>query len=66
LSHRQEARGIGGIFFDDFDQPSMEEAFQLVRSCAKSFIPSYVPIVKKRKDLPYTPEGWPRYALTTQ
>jgi coproporphyrinogen III oxidase len=56
LPHRQESRGIGGIFFDDLDTPDLEAAFKFVQSCAKSFIPTYIPIVNKRKDLPYNEE----------
>ncbi|XP_015121056.1 oxygen-dependent coproporphyrinogen-III oxidase [Diachasma alloeum] len=50
IKHRGERRGVGGIFFDDLDTPSQEEAFQFVRSCAEAVIPSYVPLVKKHKD----------------
>lgn len=50
IKHRQESRGIGGIFFDDLDTPNQEEAFQFVKSCAESVVPSYIPIVEKHKD----------------
>jgi coproporphyrinogen III oxidase len=55
LPHRKETRGIGGIFFDYIpaDQP---QAFEMVQSCARAFIRSYIPIVQKRLQLPYTPE----------
>ncbi|CAH0484608.1 unnamed protein product [Peronospora farinosa] len=53
IPHRQEGRGIGGIFFDDLTNTS-EENFQMVRHCASSMLDAYVPILKKRKDLPFT------------
>ncbi|XP_077198154.1 oxygen-dependent coproporphyrinogen-III oxidase, mitochondrial [Paroedura picta] len=56
IKHRGERRGIGGIFFDDLDWPSKEEAFQFVQSCAKAIVPCYIPIVKKHCHEPFTPE----------
>lgn len=53
IKHRGETRGVGGIFFDDVDQPSQEKAFQFVKSCAESVVPSYLPLVKKNKNKPY-------------
>lgn len=50
IRHRGERRGVGGIFFDDIDTPSQEEAFQFIKSCAKAVIPSYIPLVKQHKD----------------
>ncbi|KPP58895.1 oxygen-dependent coproporphyrinogen-III oxidase, mitochondrial-like [Scleropages formosus] len=47
IRHRGETRGIGGIFFDDLDAPSREEAFSFVRSCARTVVPCYLPIVRK-------------------
>lgn len=44
IPHRGECRGVGGIFFDDIDTPSQEEAFQFIKSCAEAVIPSYVPL----------------------
>ncbi|KAI9137523.1 Coproporphyrinogen III oxidase [Paraphysoderma sedebokerense] len=54
IPHRQECRGVGGIFFDDLDDRSPEEIFKFAQDCGKAFLPSYVPIILKRKDLPYT------------
>ncbi|KAK6641614.1 hypothetical protein RUM44_013329 [Polyplax serrata] len=54
IKHRNESRGIGGIFFDDLDGPSKEEAFNFVKSCANAVIPSYIPIVKRHKDDAYS------------
>ena len=47
LRHRNEARGIGGIFFDDLAEPS---SFDLVKSVADHFLEAYVPILERRKD----------------
>ena len=56
LPHRGEARGVGGIFFDYFGGDDLERAFAFVRDAADRFLPSYVPIVERRKDLAWTPE----------
>ncbi|HEX5515685.1 MAG TPA: oxygen-dependent coproporphyrinogen oxidase [Gammaproteobacteria bacterium] len=53
LPHRQEPRGIGGIFFDDFDEGGFEHAYGLMRSVGDQFLPAYLPIVERRKDTPY-------------
>uniref|UniRef100_A0A4P6DAT9 coproporphyrinogen oxidase n=3 Tax=Rhodnius TaxID=13248 RepID=A0A4P6DAT9_RHOPR len=53
ITHRGESRGIGGIFFDDLDSPTKEDAFKFVSSCAHSVIPSYIPLVKKHKNDAY-------------
>ncbi|XP_020706846.1 oxygen-dependent coproporphyrinogen-III oxidase isoform X2 [Athalia rosae] len=50
IPHRGERRGIGGIFFDDLDEPNQEGAFQFVKNCAEAVIPSYVPLVQKHKN----------------
>ncbi|XP_077439447.1 oxygen-dependent coproporphyrinogen-III oxidase, mitochondrial [Vanacampus margaritifer] len=54
VRHRGETRGIGGIFFDDLDGPSQEEAFGFVKSCARTVVPCYLPIVHKRLREPFT------------
>ncbi|MFC4722956.1 oxygen-dependent coproporphyrinogen oxidase [Geojedonia litorea] len=56
-SHRNEARGIGGLFFDyckATEQMSMQNWYDFVTEVGNSFLDAYVPIVEKRKDLPYT------------
>lgn len=53
LKHRQEPRGIGGIFFDDFNELPMAQAFDLWRSVGDHFLPAYVPIVARRQNLAY-------------
>lgn len=50
ITHRNETRGIGGIFFDDVDKPSLEECFDFETTCAESVISSYIPLVKKHKN----------------
>ena len=53
--HRGESRGVGGIFFDDMDanERDQENTFSFIQDCLKSFIPSYFPIMEKRKDMPF-------------
>ena len=53
LRHRNEPRGVGGIFFDDFAEGGFERSFALTRSVADSFLSAYEPILAKRKDHPY-------------
>ncbi len=49
LSHRHEARGIGGVFFDDWDHGGFESSFRFVRSIGDHFLPAYGPIFERRK-----------------
>ncbi|XP_026160569.1 oxygen-dependent coproporphyrinogen-III oxidase, mitochondrial [Mastacembelus armatus] len=56
IRHRGESRGIGGIFFDDLDAPSQEEAFNFVKSCARTVVPCYLPIVYKHLNDSFTDE----------
>jgi len=53
LRHRNEPRGIGGIFFDDLNAPGFDTSFALVQSVGEHFLPAYVPIVERRRHLPY-------------
>lgn len=58
-AHRQEARGVGGLFFDYCkadDKRSMEDWFSFVKDTSSKFLESYLPIVERRKDTPYTSE----------
>lgn len=53
LKHRGEPRGIGGIFFDDLNEPDFDTCFALARSVGERFLPAYVPIASRRRDHPY-------------
>jgi len=56
LKHRNEPRGVGGIFFDDLNGPGYEQSFALTRSVGDHFVDAYLPILECRRDLPYTEE----------
>jgi len=53
LKHRDEPRGIGGLFFDDFNELGFEDSFAFMRSIGDHYVPAYVPIVEKRKTHSY-------------
>jgi coproporphyrinogen III oxidase len=53
LKHRNEARGIGGIFFDDFFEHGFDNSFALMRSVGDAFLPAYAPILQRRMHTPY-------------
>ena len=53
LKHRKEPRGVGGIFFDDLNELGFEQCFTLQRSVGDHFLDAYLPIVMRRKDIPY-------------
>lgn len=54
LKHRQEQRGIGGLFYDDLSEWDFQTCFQFMQSVGDHYIKAYEPIVAKRKDMPYT------------
>ena len=54
IKHRKEPRGIGGIFFDDFNAPGFERSFAMLKSVGDAFLNAYLPILQRRKDTPYT------------
>jgi coproporphyrinogen III oxidase len=54
LKHRNEPRGIGGIFFDDLAERDFDFSFGLVRSVGDAFLDAYVPILVRRKSMPFT------------
>ena len=49
LKHRAETRGVGGLFFDDFNELGFDTSFEFLRSAGDAFLPTYRPIVKKRQ-----------------
>ncbi len=53
LKHRQEPRGVGGLFFDDLNEWGFERSFAFMRSVGDAYLPAYAPIVRKRKQTPY-------------
>jgi coproporphyrinogen III oxidase len=53
LKHRNEPRGVGGIFFDDLTAGGVERCSALMRSVGDHFLPAYAPILERRKDLPF-------------
>jgi coproporphyrinogen III oxidase len=53
IKHRNEPRGIGGLFFDDLNEWGFERCFAFMQSVGDHFLPAYLPIVLRRRDLPY-------------
>jgi len=53
LKHRQEQRGIGGVFFDDFSELGFERSFDMMRAVGDAFLGAYLPIVDRRKAAPH-------------
>lgn len=53
LKHRQEPRGIGGLFFDDLNRWELTRCFDFMQSVGNSYLEAYVPIVEKRKNMPF-------------
>ncbi|MGA9341222.1 MAG: oxygen-dependent coproporphyrinogen oxidase [Rhodanobacteraceae bacterium] len=53
LKHRNEARGVGGLFFDDLNEWGFERCFEFQRAVGNGFIEAYLPIVEHRKDEPF-------------
>ncbi|WP_413723387.1 oxygen-dependent coproporphyrinogen oxidase [Sodalis sp. RH24] len=53
LKHRNEARGIGGLFFDDLNTPDFERAYAFTRAVGEGYLDAYLPIVRRRKVLPW-------------
>ncbi|MFL5728524.1 MAG: oxygen-dependent coproporphyrinogen oxidase [Cytophagaceae bacterium] len=59
IDHRNETRGIGGIFFDRLSaghEKSMEQIFEFVKEVGNTFLPTYLPLMQKNSDRPYSPE----------
>lgn len=53
LKHRGEPRGVGGVFFDDFNKLGFENSFAMLKAVGDGFINAYLPIVQRRKDIAY-------------
>ncbi len=53
LKHRDEPRGVGGLFFDDLNELGFEESFRFLRAVGDSFVPAYGPIVERRREESY-------------
>lgn len=53
LKHRNEARGVGGLFFDDFNELGFDQSFAFLKSVGDSYIKAYRPLIAKHKDTPY-------------
>ncbi|QUI69266.1 oxygen-dependent coproporphyrinogen oxidase [Pseudoalteromonas sp. M8] len=54
LKHRDETRGVGGLFFDDLNQWGFEKSFAFMQAVGNGFLDAYLPIIEKRKDTPYS------------
>ena len=53
LKHRNEARGVGGVFFDDFQELGFERSFAMTQAVGDAFLSAYLPIAERRRELPY-------------
>jgi coproporphyrinogen III oxidase len=53
LKHRKEPRGIGGLFFDDFNELGFKNSFALMRAVGNAFLPAYCPIATRRRTMPF-------------
>ncbi|MDP5032675.1 MAG: oxygen-dependent coproporphyrinogen oxidase [Paraglaciecola sp.] len=56
LKHRNETRGVGGLFFDDLNEWGFERSFKFMQAVGDGFLDAYIPIMEKRKELTYTPQ----------
>ena len=53
LRHRNEPRGVGGLFFDDLSEPDFDTAFRFLQAVGDSYLQAYGPIVERRRDTPF-------------
>jgi coproporphyrinogen III oxidase len=53
IKHRNEPRGVGGLFFDDLNENDFHHCFGFMQSVGDHLLPAYLPIVQRRKDTPY-------------
>ena len=56
IKHRNEPRGIGGLFFDDFNELGFDQSFEFVQAMTNSYLDAFLPIVERRKDYIYSTE----------
>lgn len=63
LKHRDEPRGIGGLFFDDFNELGFEQSLAFVEAVAKGYLDAYLPIIERRKGMSYgeREKAWQKY-----
>lgn len=63
LKHRDEPRGVGGIFYDDLNEWGFEKTFNFMQSIGNSYLEAYLPIIQKRKNTPYSAQhrDWQEY-----
>jgi coproporphyrinogen III oxidase len=54
LKHRNEPRGVGGVFFDDFSELGPQQSFAMLQAVGDAFLAAYLPIVERRKNMAYT------------
>jgi coproporphyrinogen III oxidase len=54
LKHRNETRGVGGLFFDDLNEWGFKQSFAFMQAVGKGYVDAYVPIINKRKDTSYS------------
>lgn len=54
LKHRGEARGVGGLFFDDYNAQDFDHSFAVMKAVGDSYLPAYLPIINARKNTPFT------------
>jgi coproporphyrinogen III oxidase len=54
LKHRDEPRGVGGVFFDDFSELGFDRSFEMMQAVGNAVVDAYLPIVQRRKDTAYT------------
>lgn len=53
LKHREETRGVGGLFFDDLNDRPFDESFAIMRAVGDAYLSAYLPIIERRKNTPY-------------
>ncbi|KZN60792.1 coproporphyrinogen III oxidase [Pseudoalteromonas luteoviolacea CPMOR-1] len=57
LKHRDETRGVGGLFFDDLNEWGFDKSFAFMKAVGEGFLPAYVPIIERRKVSPVTEQA---------